>query len=69
MAHGEGHQLGQWGQQGGMLGESTGPVDSTPSDDPVGGNRKCTEHGVPAQGAECSSAVTKRTEEAIFLRP
>jgi hypothetical protein len=47
---------GTAGQKGGMFGESTGPVDSVPSDTPLGGNRKCTEQGVPAQRAGCSSA-------------
>jgi hypothetical protein len=36
-----------------MFGESTGPVDTVPSDTPLGGNRKCTEHGIPAQRAGC----------------
>jgi hypothetical protein len=26
---------------------TTGPVDNVPSDAPMGGNRKCTEQGVP----------------------
>jgi hypothetical protein len=40
-----------------MFGESTGPVDNLPSYAPLGGNTKCTEQGVPAQRAGCSSAV------------
>jgi hypothetical protein len=32
-----------------MFGESTGPVDNVPSDAPLGGNRKCTEQGVPEE--------------------
>jgi hypothetical protein len=40
-----------------MFGESTGPVDNVPSDTPLGGNRKSTEQGVPAQRAGYSRAV------------
>jgi hypothetical protein len=48
---------GTGGQKGGKFGESTGPVDNVLSDTPLGGNRKCTEQGVPAQRTGCSSAV------------
>jgi hypothetical protein len=48
---------GTGGPKGRMFGESTGPVDYVPSDTPLGGNRKCTDQGVPAQRAGCSSAV------------
>jgi hypothetical protein len=43
--------------QQGHFGEPTGPVDNVPSDAPLGGNRKCTERGVPAQRAGCCTAV------------
>jgi hypothetical protein len=41
----------------GVFGWSTGSVDNSPSDAPLGGNRKCTEQGIAAQSAGCSVAV------------
>jgi hypothetical protein len=55
------------GPKRGMFGKSTRPVDNVPSEAPLGGNRKCTEQGVPAQRAGCSSAVrlAVRNEENL----
>jgi hypothetical protein len=44
-------------QNGGMFGESNGPVDNVPSDSFLSGKRKCTEQSVPGQPTGCSSAV------------
>jgi hypothetical protein len=54
---GRGTLAGTGGLKGDMFRESPRPVDNVPSDTPLGSNRKCTEHGVPAQRAGCSSAV------------
>jgi hypothetical protein len=46
------------GLKGCMFGESTGPVDNIPSDVPLGGNRKCTEHGIPVVNPTLNSLVS-----------
>jgi hypothetical protein len=61
---------GKGRQKGGMFGESAGPVDNIPSDAPLGGNRKCTEQGVPAQRAGFSRAfrLAVRNEANLVRR-
>jgi hypothetical protein len=50
-----------------MFGEMTGPIDNIASDAPLGGNRKCTEQGVPAQREGCSSVIRLAVRNEVNL--
>jgi hypothetical protein len=51
-----------------MFGESTGLVDNVPIDAPLGGNRKCTEQGVPVQRARVRSAWRSEMRQIVDLQ-